>query len=81
MEFVGASRDIRDLYQFLRDNSTQDAIFKFLTTKNVNWKFIPQQAPRFGGLWEAPVKSIWERLSGMLSLHLRNCPLYWTVDH
>jgi len=56
--FVGAAREIKNLYQFLRDSSTKDAITKFLTTKNTNWKFIPQNAPHFGGLWEAAVKSM-----------------------
>ena len=56
--FVGAASEIKDLYQFLRDSSTQDSIVNFLTIKNVTWKFIPQQAPHFGGLWEAVVKSI-----------------------
>jgi len=37
--FVGAAREIKNLYQFLRDSSTKDAITKFLTTKNTNWKF------------------------------------------
>jgi len=56
--FVGAAHEIKNLYQFLRNSSTQDAITKFLTTKNINWKFIPQNAPHFGGLWEAAVKSM-----------------------
>ena len=56
--FVGAAREIKDLYQFLRDSSTQDSIINFLTIKNVIWKFISQQAPHFGGLWEAAVKSM-----------------------
>ena len=56
--FVGAAREIKNLYQFLRDSSTKDAITKFLTTKNTNWTFIPQNAPHFGGLWEAAVKSM-----------------------
>ena len=39
--FVGAVREIKDLYQFLCDSSTQDSIVNFLTIKNVTWKFIP----------------------------------------
>ena len=56
--FVGAAREIKDLYQFLQDSSTQDSIVNFLSIKNVTWKFIPPQAPHFGGLWEAAVKSM-----------------------
>ena len=56
--FVRAACEIKDLYQFLQDSSTQDSIVNFLTIKNVTWKFIPQQAPHFRGLWEAAVKSM-----------------------
>ena len=56
--FVGAAREIKGLFQFLRNQETQDSIADFLSTQNVTWKFIPQHAPHFGGLWEAAVKSV-----------------------
>ena len=57
--FVGAARD---LYEFLRNDQTQTYISDFLSIHNVNWKFIPQQSPNFGGLWEAAVKSMKKHL-------------------
>ena len=56
--FVGAARELKELYHFLQDHTTQYSIMDFLTTKNITWKFIPQHAPHFGGLWEAAVKSL-----------------------
>ena len=29
----------------------------FCTSQNISWKFTPEHAPHFGGLWEAAVKS------------------------
>ena len=55
--FVGAAREIKDLYKFLRSSQTQTSISNFLSTHNVNWKFTPPQSPNFGGLREAAVKS------------------------
>ena len=55
--FVRAAREIKDLFQFLQEQKTQDDIANFLSGQNINWKFIPQHAPHFGGLWEAAVKS------------------------
>ena len=56
--FVGAAREIKELYHFLQGQGTQDAVASFLSTQNITWKFIPQHAPHFGGLWEAAVKSM-----------------------
>ncbi len=56
--FVGAAREIKELYHFLQEQRTQDAVASFLSAQNITWKFIPQHAPHFGGLWEAAVKSM-----------------------
>ncbi len=55
--FTGAAREIKELYQFLQTQSTQDEVNHYLSDKGVTWKFIPQRAPHFGGIWEAAVKS------------------------
>ena len=56
--FVGAARELKSLFKFLRDQKTQHAISDFLSTRGITWKFIPPQAPHFGGIWEAAVKSM-----------------------
>ncbi len=55
--FTGAAREIKELYQFLQKQSTQDEVNHYLSDKGVTWRFIPQRAPHFGGIWEAAVKS------------------------
>jgi hypothetical protein len=55
--FVGANREIKELIEFLNELNTQKHIAEFCTTQHIDWKFIPEHAPHFGGLWEAAVKS------------------------
>ena len=56
--FVGASRELRELSEFLESQTTQGIISSFCSTQGISWKFIPERAPNFGGLWEAAVKSM-----------------------
>ena len=50
--FIGAAQEIKELVDFLEERKTQGAISKFCSTHNIVWKFIPEHAPHFGGLWE-----------------------------
>lgn len=52
--FVGAEKELRELFKILNDNS----ISSFLSRHNINWHFNPPAAPNFGGIFEAAVKSI-----------------------
>ena len=54
--FVGANRELQ-LYASLLKLDWQSTIMGYCTTCEVQWKFTPEQAPHFGGLWEAAVKS------------------------
>ena len=56
--FTGADRELKSLFEFLRRQQTQGTISQFCTAQNIEWKFIPEKAPHFGGLWEAAVKSM-----------------------
>lgn len=56
--FLGAHREIKEFYEFLNDKQTQNNINQFLRDQITMWKFIPPNAPHFGGLWEAAVKSM-----------------------
>ena len=53
--FVGAVRELR---QFFQSQKTQGLISEFCAMQSITWKFIPERAPHFGGLWEAAVKSM-----------------------
>ena len=61
--FVGASRELKELTKFLDLQKSQGDISQFCSTQNIQWKFIPEHSPHFGGIWEAAVKST--------KLHLR----------
>ena len=55
--FIGAERELDDLYAFLRQKQPREAIIDHCSSQNIQWSFIPEHAPHFGGLWEAAVKS------------------------
>ena len=52
--FVGANRQLKELYDFLAQQKMEGIIAEFCTARKVEWRFIPEHV---GGLWEAAVKS------------------------
>ncbi|XP_025264963.1 uncharacterized protein LOC112638119 [Camponotus floridanus] len=55
--FVGAQKQLHEFYESLGRDSAQTDINNFLRDQKTTWNFIPPNAPHFGGLWEAAVKS------------------------
>jgi len=55
--FVGAQKQLKELYDFYRNQKTQSDLRQFLSNQGISWSFIPPNVPHFGGLWEAAVKS------------------------
>ena len=55
--FIGAKRELVDLYTLLRRKDSQESLCQYFSQNHVRWHFIPGLAPHFGGLWEAAVKS------------------------
>lgn len=55
--FVGAARQLKELYIWFNSNSVEESIANYASNKGVQWHFNPPSAPHFGGLWEAAVKS------------------------
>ena len=53
--FVGAAREIKNL---VRAAELSD----YCAHRGIQWKFTPEHAPHFGGLWEASVKSFKQHL-------------------
>ena len=64
--FVGASRQLKEVHDFLTTNTNHEAVCNYLSTQKVEWRFIPQRAPHFGGMWEAAVKSVKTHLRKIL---------------
>ena len=60
--FGGLSREIAELMDILKTQKTQSVISEFCSIQNIEWRFIPEHAPHFGGLCEAAVKSIKKHL-------------------
>ena len=57
--FVGAARQIKELYDFLSQTKTSELVSDFCT---------PERAPHFGGLWEAGLKRHLRRIVGTVKL-------------
>lgn len=55
--FVGTRNHLRDLYTLFKNKNHTTEIEVFLSTKLIEWKFIPPRSPHWGGLWEAAIKS------------------------
>ena len=46
--FVGAAKEIKELYTLLRKDETNDQITDFCSAQNIQWCYIPKHAPHFG---------------------------------
>ena len=56
--FVGAARELSELMDFLQLQKTNGDISEFCSSQGIQWSFIPEHAPHFGGLWESAVRSM-----------------------
>ncbi|XP_071573943.1 uncharacterized protein [Temnothorax nylanderi] len=54
--FVGAKRELEELYTFIQ-TSIKGSVGDALQEKGIEWCFIPPYSPHLGGLWKAGVKS------------------------
>ena len=61
--FVGASRQLKELFDFLNQQESDQIVSNFCSSQGIRWDFVPERAPHFGGLWEAAVKSLKKHLS------------------
>ena len=55
--FIGANRELKEFVDFLETQKVQKSISEFCSARKIEWKFIPEHSPHFGGIWEAAVKS------------------------
>ena len=74
--FGGAAREIKELTEYLRNQKTQKAISEFCSVQHIQWKFTPEQAPHFGRIWEAAVRSMkthFRRVVAEIKLTFEEC--------
>ena len=55
--FVGAARELKELHDSCNRQGAKDCLSDFCAEEGIGWRFVPEHAPHFGGLWEAAVKS------------------------
>ena len=55
--FVGAKSELKAFYDLLSSHITQGAVSEFCSSHGIEWKYIPEKSPHFGGIWESAVKS------------------------
>ena len=48
--FVGAKCELKALQDMLSNRITQGAISEFCSSHNIQWKYIPEKSPHFGGI-------------------------------
>lgn len=68
--FVGANNVLKELYTTLNDPNQHKLIHDYLSSRRIQWHFIPPQAPHMGGLWEAAVKSFKRHLYHVASTEM-----------
>ncbi|XP_055527696.1 uncharacterized protein LOC129720267 [Wyeomyia smithii] len=56
--FHGASNQLHELYRQFQNQQEVKKIQQFCEVREIQWHFIPPDAPEFGGLWEAAVKAM-----------------------
>ena len=55
--FVGANRELKEMYEFLDDLNTKGEISDFCSTQNIQRKFIPERS-HYSGPWAVAVMSM-----------------------
>ncbi|CAG7832296.1 unnamed protein product [Allacma fusca] len=82
--FVGAKRELQEIFEFHRKEDNHQAILSTPAEVNVDWKMNPPAAPHMGGLWEAAAKSAKahiQRVIGLTPLNFEeHCTLLKEVE-
>lgn len=55
--FCGSKNRLKEIFEFFKNKNNSEIISNYLSSLEINWKFIPPRSPHWGGLWEAAVKS------------------------
>ncbi|XP_015122306.1 uncharacterized protein LOC107044787 [Diachasma alloeum] len=68
--FVGANRELQELYALLNTERHDEFINRHLAEQGIEWKFIPRVSPHCGGIWEAAVKSCKQHMKKVIENEL-----------
>lgn len=60
--FVGANRELKEALEQWNQNQIED----WCRQKNIDWKFIPPNAPHQGGIWEREIRTIKKTMTALL---------------
>ena len=55
--FVGVGKELKELYALFKTDEMNVQVAEFCSTQSIQWRYTPEHAPDFGGLWDAAVKS------------------------
>ena len=67
--FIGAQRELKDLYDLINTPNTQNDVDSYCTAHHIQWTHTPARSPHFGGLWEAAVKSMKQLFTKVVGPH------------
>ncbi|XP_062711389.1 uncharacterized protein LOC134289517 [Aedes albopictus] len=77
--FKGADRELRELCKQLKDQQQKQKVASFCAESAIKFNFIPANAPTFGGLWEAAVKSMKHHFRRVVGLEALSTEAMTTV--
>ena len=64
---LGAKSELKALQELLCNHITQGVVSEFCSSHQIEWKYIPERSPHFGGIWESAVKSVKTHLKRVVS--------------
>ena len=70
--FIGTRNELLKVQQMPNREKQENSIINFISNQGIEWVTIPTKAPRFGGLWEAAVKSMKRHMRRVIGLQVLN---------
>ncbi|XP_026482866.1 uncharacterized protein LOC113391116 [Ctenocephalides felis] len=77
--FVGASRELSDLYRFFKQDLVKQTLIEVSAQLGIRWQFIPSYSPHFGGLWEGSIKCMKHHIRRVIGSYCLTYEEYFTV--
>lgn len=68
--FIGARRQLNEIYETVCSEEFNNAILRELTPQKIEYKINPPYAPHMGGIWESNLKNVKKHLYKMIGTQL-----------